>query len=601
MKNRAEEIMKNYREAVKKIDSKYTVKPLKELDTKELDESILYQNDLVMKLENQGNNYLEKEENQDEKIKNDLLIRNAKTKLDALLKEKQEKQENYEKEKAAREEKIQKLDEFKKRKLILPNKKEVTQIEKDKMDKQDLENKARRELTTESRNISSMLIDKRLELIKLDEDKKKLSEKLYTANLDISKAQYNENDKKMYIKEKEKISAEISKKDKEEKNIRKEMSELSKMQEKCQEYLEYFAEKDKEEAKRLTEVLYGKNEKPENNKNLENNENQGNNENPENNKNPENNENSGKDNNLNDLTNRIINQTENMLSKPEIIISREPRILRNNYNIGIGKIKKLIRQKPEKIMSKLEKTLPGLNQEEIEKISKDMDPILLEGIMELRNKNILTEREIKETIQKISDGKATMEDMNFKVVYDMGDLSKGAFWPWNRKDRDKIAQLAEENKEQGIAEFKDGKEYEPDPIKRMLKRVQTKKLGEGEKNKKQGVIKRFFKQFNKERPEDRLEEEKKPKTKNEFKEEVKKAAVKDGYHKITDDIINSKSEEELNAVLNDAKKALVNKEITATELASIASSIQTQKTRILKEKDNEKSEKNEEEKAMTEK
>ena len=270
-------------------------------------------------------------------------------------------------------------------------------------------------------------------------------------------------------------------------------------------------------------------------------------------------------------------------------------------NPGIGKIKKLIRQKPEKIMSKLEKTLPGLNQEEIEKISKDMDPILLEGIMELRNKNILTEREIKETIQKISDGKATMEDMNFKVVYDMGDLSKGAFWPWNRKDRDKIAQLAEENKEQGIAEFKDGKEYEPDPIKRMLKRVQTKKLGEGEKNKKQGVIKRFFKQFNKERPEDRLEEEKKPKTKNEFKEEVKKAAVKDGYHKITDDIINSKSEEELNAVLNDAKKALVNKEITATELASIASSIQTQKTRILKEKDNEKSEKNEEEKAMTEK
>ena len=252
-------------------------------------------------------------------------------------------------------------------------------------------------------------------------------------------------------------------------------------------------------------------------------------------------------------------------------------------------------------MSKLEKTLPGLNQEEIEKISKGMDPILLEGIMELRNKNILTEREIKETIQKISDGKATMEDMNFKVVYDMGDLSKGAFWPWNRKDRDKIAQLAEENKEQGIAEFKDGKEYEPDPIKRMLKRVQTKKLGEGEKNKKQGVIKRFFKQFNKERPEDRLEEEKKPKTKNEFKEEVKKAAVKDGYHKITDDIINSKSEEELNAVLNDAKKALVNKEITATELASIASSIQTQKTRILKEKDNEKSEKNEEEKAMTEK
>ena len=175
MKNKVEEIMENYRAAVKKIDSKYTVKPLKELDTKKLDESILYQNDFIMKLENQGKNYLEKEENKDEKIKNDLLIRNAKTKLDSLLKEKQEKQENYEKEKAAREEKIQKLDAFRKRKVILPNGREILQIEKDNIDKQELGNKARRELTTESRKISSMLIDKRLDLIKLDEDKKKLS------------------------------------------------------------------------------------------------------------------------------------------------------------------------------------------------------------------------------------------------------------------------------------------------------------------------------------------------------------------------------------------------------------------------------------------
>ena len=42
----------------------------------------------------------------------------------------------------------------------------------------------------------------------------------------------------------------------------------------------------------------------------------------------------------------------------------------------------------------------------------------------------------------------------------------------------------------------------------MLKRVQTKKLGEGTKDKKQGIIKRFFKQFDIEKPEDKLEEEK---------------------------------------------------------------------------------------------
>lgn len=262
MKNRAEEIMKNYREAVKAIDSKYKVKPLKELDTKELDESILYQNDLIMKLENQGKSYLEKEENQDEKIKNDLLIRNAKTKLESLLKEKQEKLEKFEETKEKMESKADIVNELKKRRVVLPSGREISQIEKDNVDKQELGNKARRELTIESRKISSMLIDKRLDLIKLDEDKKKLSDKLYTVNLEISKAQYNENDKKKYIEEKEKISAEISKKDKEEKGIRKEMSELSKMQEKYQEYLEYFEEKDKEEAKRLTEVLYGKDENP---------------------------------------------------------------------------------------------------------------------------------------------------------------------------------------------------------------------------------------------------------------------------------------------------------------------------------------------------
>lgn len=633
--NKVEEIMKNYRQDIKKIDSKYRVKDLKKLDTMELDENILKQNDFIIKLETQGKSYLEKSENQDEKIKNDILVRNAKLKLDAMLKEKQEKIEKFEKEKEDIENSVVRINELKKSKVILPSGREVLQTEKDNMDKLELAEKARRELIAESKNISNLLIEKSQKIKENRQQYWAISEKLLAMNNEKKAELENDEEKQKYLKEKEELLIERNKLDIKDNDIRKEMSELSKIQESCQKYLEEFEQKDKNSVKGINDILketYGKEEKSVKNENTQKEEKKSEKSNEKENSSKEGTEVSGNvdikdldkkiieetnkeensftnadensNENLNENSNENSNESKNsgrISVKPEIIISREPRILRNNYNIGIGKIKKLIRQKPEKIMSKLEKTLPGLNQEEIEKISKDMDPILLEGVMELRNKNILSEKEVGDTIKKISNGEATMENMNFKIVYDMGDLSKGAFWPWNKKNRDKIAQLAEENREQGIAEFKDGKEYEPDPIKRMLKRVQTKKLGEGEKNKKQGVIKRFFKQFNKERPEDRLEEEKKPKTKNEFKEEVKKAAVKDGYHKITDDIINSKSEEELNAVLNDAKKALVNKEITATELASIASSIQTQKTRILKEKDNEKSEKNEEEKAMAEK
>ena len=72
--NKVEEIMKNYRQDIKKIDSKYRVKDLKKLDARELDENILKQNDFIIKLETQGKSYLEKSENQDEKIKNDIFF-----------------------------------------------------------------------------------------------------------------------------------------------------------------------------------------------------------------------------------------------------------------------------------------------------------------------------------------------------------------------------------------------------------------------------------------------------------------------------------------------------------------------------------------------
>ena len=134
----------------------------------------------------------------------------------------------------------------------------------------------------------------------------------------------------------------------------------------------------------------------------------------------------------------------------------------------------------------MQKIFKGESIEElnkIEEISKTVDPILLEGIIELKNKNILTENQIKNIIPKLANNDVKKEDLGFKIVYDMEDLSKGAFLPWNRKERNMIAKIAEKNREIGIAEFKDGKEFEPNPIKRMLAKIKIKQLNPGNEEK----------------------------------------------------------------------------------------------------------------------
>ena len=199
------------------------------------------------------------------------------------------------------------------------------------------------------------------------------------------------------------------------------------------------------------------------------------------------------ENNLKGLDDKIINETqreeneeksndENKTRTIKMIISRKPEIKTDKYSIRIGKIKKLIRQDKEDISEKLQKIFKGESIEElnkIEEISKTVDPILLEGIIELKNKNILTDNQIKNIIPKLANNDVKKEDLGFKIVYDMEDLSKGAFLPWNRKERNMIAKIAEKNREIGIAEFKDGKEFEPNPIKRMLEKVKQRKLGKG--------------------------------------------------------------------------------------------------------------------------
>ena len=253
--NKVEEIMKNYRQDIKKIDSKYRVKDLKKLDTRELDENILKQNDFIIKLETQGKSYLEKSENQDEKIKNDILVRNAKLKLDAMLKEKQEKIEKFEKEKEDIENSVVRINELKKSKVILPSGREVLQTEKDNMDKLELAEKARRELIAESKNISNLLIEKSQKIKENRQQYWAISEKLLAMNNEKKAELENDEEKQKYLKEKEELLIERNKLDIKDNDIRKEMSELSKIQESCQKYLEEFEQKDKNSVKGINDIL----------------------------------------------------------------------------------------------------------------------------------------------------------------------------------------------------------------------------------------------------------------------------------------------------------------------------------------------------------
>lgn len=302
------------------------------------------------------------------------------------------------------------------------------------------------------------------------------------------------------------------------------------------------------------------------------------------------NENNKLENNLTGLDNKIINETQreeneeksndgNKARTIKMVISRKPEIKTDKYSIRIGKIKKLIKQDKEDISEKLQKIFKGESIEElnkIEEISKTVDPMLLEEIIELKNKNILTENQIKNIIPKLANNDVKKEDLGFKIVYDMEDLSKGAFLPWNRKERNMIAKIAEKNREIGIAEFKDGKEFEPNPIKRMLEKVKQRKLGKG---KEQEVE---IEEVNEE------DVEKKSRFTNPFKNRIKeKAKTKSVYEQLRDESYNSKNSSE---IIKRAKEAVVNGEITSTELIGIMNLVKNNQNKESQQEEQEEQE-----------
>ncbi len=236
MKNNVEEIMKEYRKTIQEIDAKYEVKEEGDIKKKKLDNDIESSKGYIEQLETIEKNYLEEEKNKEEKQKIDEMIEKAKVRLEEQLDERQKIEELYKNK--GEEDEVARL---KNSKVILPSGREVIQSEKDNMDKNKAEDKARRKLTQESQNISKKLMEKDKEL------KENIDKKMNFKYEFEEDAEGKSTGKILNKAELNKIISKIQK-------IQKDMSELNKMQVDCQKYLEEFKQKDNEKAKRISEV-----------------------------------------------------------------------------------------------------------------------------------------------------------------------------------------------------------------------------------------------------------------------------------------------------------------------------------------------------------
>ena len=261
---------------------------------------------------------------------------------------------------------------------------------------------------------------------------------------------------------------------------------------------------------------------------------------------------------------------EDKTEKPGIVIARNVFVTKNQNFFEIGRIGKIFKKDKEDKVAKLKKIYSKGKLETLEEITEKVDPAIIEGVIELREKNMLTEVQAQRSIIYLASGGATKDNLDFTIEYNMKDLSRGAFWPWNRTVRDQVVKVAEKNRENGIAEFTDGVEYEPNPIKRMIARARQKKLGKG-----------------KEQEIEKNSEEKNLKASNVFKKRIKEETQKSDFEQLRDDILAGKSVEELETIVENAKDATRNGKISKTELQSLMNSAKATKTDIEK-KSNEK-------------
>ena len=576
MKNNVKEIMKEYKEGIEKIDNAYKVEKVEKIDLSEINKKIEYEKHFIEVLESEA------------KEENEVLIERAKERLEEASKEKEEKEkQNAEIDEKNEKNKSDKA-ELKNEKVVLSSGREVTRAEKDKIEKNHLKDTAIRKLTQESKNISE-------EITKKDKELKENVDKKMNFRYEFEKdAEGKSTGNVLNEKELDEIIATIN-------NLKKDMTELNGMQVECQKYLEEFKQKDQE---RMGEVAKAwNNVKPEEKeaKNVEtkqvseqqpNSQSQTSSEQSrEGNSQPNNNDINGLEENIlrqtqleeqegkngNSQNEQPEVDTEKEAEKPRIVIARKVTITNKQNFFGVGKIGKIFKKDNEDKIENLKTIFTKGKEETLNDIAENVDPAIIEGVIELRKRNMLTEKQAQKAIINLATGSATKENLDFTIEYNMKDLSKWAFLPWNRGVRDQIAKVAEENRENEIAEFTDGVEYEPNPIKRMMARVKQKKLGNGkEKEDKE--------------KEDNVEE-KTSKASDVFKKRIKDEAQKSDYEQLRDDIIAGKDVESLDEIIKKAKEATRTGKISTTELQNLMNNAETMKKDIASRENEEPEEK----------
>ena len=529
MKNNVKEIMKEYKEGIEKIDNAYKVKKVEKIDLSEINKKIEYEKHFIEVLESEA-----KEENK-------VLIERAKERLEEASKEKEEKEkQNAEIDEKNEKNKSDKA-ELKNEKVVLPSGREVTRAEKDKIEKNYLKDTAIRKLTQESKNISE-------EITKKDKELKENVDKKMNFRYEFEKdAEGKSTGKVLNENELDGIIATIH-------NLKKDMTELNGMQVECQKYLEEFKQKDQEKMDKFAKAWNDVKKEEKDTKKIE----------PKPDPKPD----------PKPQQNPIVpvSHVKNYDNKPKIVISRNVTIGTDKKNKRIGKIRGILKQDKNKKYESLKNILVNENEETLNAIIKKVDPLVLQGIVELQENNMISNYDAEKSIKRLAGEIATKESLAFELEYDMKDLSKGAFWPWNRAVRDQVARVAEENREKGIAEFIDGVEYEPNPIKRMMARVKQKKLGNG-KEKEDNV------------------EEKTSKASNVFKKRIKDEAQKSDYEQLRDDIIAGKDVESLDEIIKKAKEATRTGKISTTELQNLMNNAETMKKDIASRENEESEEK----------
>ena len=98
---------------------------------------------------------------------------------------------------------------------------------------------------------------------------------------------------------------------------------------------------------------------------------------------------------------------------------------------------------------------------------RDLDPLVAYTFKEALENKMLSEEEVGKAISAIGEGSKEKLNKVLNIKWDMKDISKGAFWPWNRNNRNNMARWARRNKD--IMEIVG--EYEPNPFKKFFEKA----------------------------------------------------------------------------------------------------------------------------------